>query len=1242
MKKFTNLYQVSKTLRFELKPIGKTLENIERNGLLDEDQHRAESYKKVKKIIDRYHKAFIETAFDGFHLQFENVGAKNSLAEFYELYKTANKDEKQKKSFENIQENLRKQIVTQFKSQTNKEKFDHLFKKDLIEQDLPNFVKEEVEIALVNEFKGFTTYFGGFHKNRKNIYSDEAKSTAIAHRLIHDNLPRFIDNIAIFDKFVSSDAYTNLGKLQSDMSEYLNVNNISEMFQLDYFSDVLTQTQIDVYNTIIGGRAEEGKQKIQGLNEYINLYNQKQSDKKARLPKFIPLYKQILSDRVAISWLPEMFENGTQLLESIEQYWQNLHEILPSMLHLLQNLNDYDVSKIYLRNDLTISNISQQLFNNWRVINQAILAEYSAQNPQKKRETTEKFEARQKKFLKSFESIPIQYINTCLQKMGQENTIQDYFAKTTITDPHSSQKINLFDALESTYSVAKELLNTDYPIGKSLSQDEKNIAKIKDLLDAILALQHFVKPLLGKGDEGDKDERFYGELSAFWDIMNDFTPLYNKVRNYLTKKPYSNEKFKLNFGNSTLLNGWDLNKESDNTCSILRKNGLYYLVVMNKKFNQVLDEKHLTSDGDCYEKMVYKLLPGAKKMLPKVFFAQSNREDFSPSAEIEEIRANESFKKGDAFNLDDCQTLIDFYKASIHKHEDWRVFDFHFSDTKNYEDISKFYREVEHQGYKITFRKVSEKYIHRLVEEGKIYLFQIYNKDFSPYSSGTPNMHTLYWKMLFDEQNLDDVVYKLNGEAEVFYRKKSLNYSDEVMEKGHHYAKLKDKFDYPIIKDRRYTVDKFQFHVPITMNFKAENLNNINVLVNEHLKKCENNHIIGIDRGERHLLYLSVIDMMGNIKEQFSLNEIVNEHHGKYYSTNYREKLDAKEKERQAARESWKTIAGIKDLKEGYLSQVIHKIAELMVKYNAIVVLEDLNFGFMRGRQKFEKSVYQQFERKLIDKLNFLVDKKKSPDSAGGLLHAYQLTNKFEGFKKMGKQSGFLFYIPAWMTSKMDPITGFVNLFDTHYESEQKTKTFFEKFDKIEYNSAKDWFEFSFDYANFTEKATATRTKWTICTYGQRIETFRNPEKNSEWDNREIDLTQAFKDFFNGDYRGDMKAKILTQTGKTFWEGLLRLFKLTLQMRNSRTGTEEDWLISPVVNEADNCFDSRVYERMENPPLPRDADANGAYNIARKGLWVIRQIQQTDDLSKLKLAISNKEWLRFAQEKPYLNDSWKN
>ena len=50
--RFTGLYQVSKTLRFELKPIGKTLEHIEETGLIAQDEQRAREYKEMKEIID--------------------------------------------------------------------------------------------------------------------------------------------------------------------------------------------------------------------------------------------------------------------------------------------------------------------------------------------------------------------------------------------------------------------------------------------------------------------------------------------------------------------------------------------------------------------------------------------------------------------------------------------------------------------------------------------------------------------------------------------------------------------------------------------------------------------------------------------------------------------------------------------------------------------------------------------------------------------------------------------------------------------------------------------------------------------------------------------------------------------------------------------------------------------------------------------------------------------------------------
>ena len=109
----------------------------------------------------------------------------------------------------------------------------------------------------------------------------------------------------------------------------------------------------------------------------------------------------------------------------------------------------------------------------------------------------------------------------------------------------------------------------------------------------------------------------------------------------------------------------------------------------------------------------------------------------------------------------------------------------------------------------------------------------------------------------------------------------------------------------------------------------------------------------------------------------------------------------------------------------------------------------------------------------------------------------------------------------------------------------------------------------------------------------------------------------------------------MQETEKKFFQELHNLLHLTLQMRNSVTGTDIDYLISPVADEDGNFYDSRINGKN----FPENADANGAYNIARKGLMLIRQIKQADPQKKFKFeTITNKDWLKFAQDKPYLKD----
>ncbi|MBU4142319.1 hypothetical protein KKE99_05625, partial [Patescibacteria group bacterium] len=61
---FTNLYELSKTLRFELKPVPRTkkLLSLEKKDIFPKDKERAENYAIIKTYIDRLHTDFINKA----------------------------------------------------------------------------------------------------------------------------------------------------------------------------------------------------------------------------------------------------------------------------------------------------------------------------------------------------------------------------------------------------------------------------------------------------------------------------------------------------------------------------------------------------------------------------------------------------------------------------------------------------------------------------------------------------------------------------------------------------------------------------------------------------------------------------------------------------------------------------------------------------------------------------------------------------------------------------------------------------------------------------------------------------------------------------------------------------------------------------------------------------------------------------------------------------------------------------
>lgn len=92
------------------------------------------------------------------------------------------------------------------------------------------------------------------------------------------------------------------------------------------------------------------------------------------------------------------------------------------------------------------------------------------------------------------------------------------------------------------------------------------------------------------------------------------------------------------------------------------------------------------------------------------------------------------------------------------------------------------------------------------------------------------------------------------------------------------------------------------------------------------------------------------------------------------------------------------------------------------------------------------------------------------------------------------------------------------------------------------------------------------------------------------------------------------------------WKDLVFYWNLLNQIRNtdrSKTGNENDFLQSPVWSDQyKQFFDSRKPTKK----MPENGDANGAYNIARKGLILLKKLKDGKTPS-----ISNHDWDLAAQ-----------
>ena len=367
-----NGYSRSITLRNRLVPIGKTEENLKQ--FLEKDLERATAYPDIKNLIDAIHRNVIEDTLSKVALNWNEIF--NILAA-YQNEKDKKKKVAIKKDLEKLQSGARKKIVEAFKKNPD---FEKLFKEGLFKELLPELIKSAPVDEIADKtkalecFNRFSTYFTGFHDNRKNMYSEDAKATAISYRIVNENFPKFFANIKLFN-YLKENFPHIITDTEESLKDYLKGRKLDSVFSMDGFNNVLAQSGIDFYNTVIGGiSGEAGTEKTQGLNEKINLARQQLSkeEKNKLRGKMVVLFKQILSDRETSSFIPVGFANKEEIYSTVKEFNNSIAEKAVSKVRdLFLHREEFTLNEIFVPAK-SLTDFSQAIFGSWSILSEGL------------------------------------------------------------------------------------------------------------------------------------------------------------------------------------------------------------------------------------------------------------------------------------------------------------------------------------------------------------------------------------------------------------------------------------------------------------------------------------------------------------------------------------------------------------------------------------------------------------------------------------------------------------------------------------------------------------------------------------------------------------------------------------------------------------------------------------------------------------------------------------------------------
>lgn len=1134
---FTNRESVTKSLSLEMIPQGRTLENIKENGVFEFEQEIADAAETLKGMYDRFYRS----------LTTDIIGcAELPMEDYYKAFLSKKEDAKayadmMMEVFNAFVKHTDKYIVNTYK------KFSRIVDGTFFKEIFPEYAKMNLTIEELKLYEkcrdvvvGSDVYFKSYQENREKLYGGAEHGT-IAARTILENMPVYFENMVIWE----------------NVKDKINVSEVDDsIFCLDYVMDYMTYIGIEHYNKTIGE-----------LNQIINIHNQQNDDNVKSFRNKLKV--QILSVRSKETI--KAITNDKEVAELITDSCEHLAntEIVDNVIMLLLDaVGNRDLEQIYIGGN-SLSYISNLLTGKWDMY---------------------------KENLKEA-GISLKAPYYSLAQLSQCYPDEDTFAKAL-------ERI-LYE-YAARYKTA--ISNMRKALNKQNFRLNAEIEFVQEYFDCITELRRFVKRF-APNDMSDLeyDAVFYENLYAIIEDLDEVAYMQSRVKSYATKAPKDmTKKVRHCLGNPAIYSaGWNISDKEKRVIapgeqSLLMKDGKYYY--LKPASGQRIPLSDIPVEG-AYEKISIMQSVNAYQSLPKWIFSKDIKEKlnageaFVTRNDTEEpfTVTKEEFDRYSAglFKTDKDALVewIDLCKRFMKVNKNFTRFGIDVDamrPSNEYTNSNEFYTEVDAMTYRLYKQYIDAELLDNMVEEGNAYLFLLSARNM--YRDNCNNDYANIFMYILSDENMNSGLVRLASTTEITHRR-ACKERKVTHEKGSYLvnrytlmgeripdAIYKEIYNYhnkksttigaaastymdehivdikpadrDLIKDRRYTEDKWFISICYKLNPTPEKKGKINDVAREEFNIDNNPNILTVIRGEKDLLYYTLTGL--NVNEKGSLNVINGVDYGTLI-TNFG-------RERQNAQKDWNYTKKIANYKDSYIGQAVSWIVKKAIETNAIICIEELSKGFKEKRKCIDNNVYEKFEKMLVNRLSCFTDVHIPMGEPGSLVKPLQLAS---ARLDKARQNGILFKVNNARTAMVDEENGFTNMFAFgNVSTVSGMKSFLSKMREISVSKAGDVI-IRFNYADFNAHELASDCKnmdkeWTIVATGMRN------IKNSMGFMEMVKISDEWRNLLESlesDNTGSKVAAIITDSSIT--RKAMDLLKATLLSKYVNSDGEEKY-ISPV------------------------------------------------------------------------------